>query len=143
MTQHVTPNSCLSAELGDHTPEDHVPGYSLGLRLAPDHVQTKDFCARAEELHRLHRGQTPADAELNFLEVARALDGYGMHVHPAKDCRGQEIELGVASHGLSVWQVEGRGVRRLNAFSWAKIVKISFKRRHFFVQLRAEGVNDL
>lgn len=50
---------------------------------------------RVRELHRLHRGQSRAAADLHYLEHARRLDGYGIDAHPAKvrhirdyqDCR--------------------------------------------------------
>ena len=78
---------------------------------------------------------------------------YGIELHRAKVCplsrkpidcnefgtqdtNQHEIQIGVSGTGLSVMQ---NGVK-VNQFSWAKIVKISFKRRHFFVQLRREGV---
>jgi len=32
----------------------------------------------------LYRGQTPAEAELNFLENAKKLALYGVHLHNAK-----------------------------------------------------------
>jgi len=48
-----------------------------------------------------------------------------------------EIQLGVSSAGLVVFQNNVR----INTFSWAKIVKISFKRKQFFIQLRRE-LND-
>ncbi|KAG0721204.1 Tyrosine-protein phosphatase non-receptor type 4 [Chionoecetes opilio] len=46
----------------------------------------------------------------------------------------REIHLGVTSIGLVVLQ---NGIK-MNTFSWAKIVKISFKRKQFFIQLRRE-----
>ena len=33
---------------------------------------------------RLHKGQSPADAELNFLEHAKRLEMYGIALHPGK-----------------------------------------------------------
>lgn len=131
----------LTAELGDHVPEEHAPGYSEEARVWPPARHEKALVARAEELHRCHAGMTPADAELQFLEVARAQQMYGVWTHVARDARGQEVQVGVAAHGLLVLEpgVGGGGPRLLNAFSWAKIVKISFKRRHFFVQFRSEG----
>jgi tyrosine-protein phosphatase non-receptor type 4 len=54
-----------------------------------------------------------------------------------KDTNQQEIQIGVTGSGLLVFQNNVK----VNTFSWAKIVKISFKRRHFFIQLRREGVS--
>ncbi|VVD05870.1 unnamed protein product [Leptidea sinapis] len=69
---------------------------------------------RVRELHKLHKGQSPPDAEANFLEHAKRLPCYGVESHPAKN----NI--------------------RMNTFSWSKIVKISFKKKQFFIQLKRE-----
>lgn len=89
-------------------------------------------------LHKHHKGQTPADAELNYLEIAKNLDLYGIELHPAHDTHGNQLQIGVSGNGLAIFDQQGV---RVNNFSWAKIIKISFKRRNFFIQLRREGVN--
>lgn len=53
-----------------------------------------------------------------------------------QDSTNREIHLGVTAIGLVVFQ---NGIK-MNTFSWAKIVKISFKRKQFFIQLRREVV---
>jgi len=50
------------------------------------------------------RGQTPAEAELNYLENAKKLAMYGVSLHPAKDSEGLDIKLGVCSTGLTVYR---------------------------------------
>lgn len=80
-------------------------------------------------------GQTPAEADLNLLETARRCELYGMKMHAAKDVEGVPLNLAVAHMGIAVFQ----GITRLNTFSWAKIRKISFKRKRFLVKLHAEG----
>ncbi|KAJ6225298.1 hypothetical protein RDWZM_003843 [Blomia tropicalis] len=123
----------LATELGDYGEDEHKPGYASQFRYIPS--QSKQFEAKAESLHRLHQGQTPADAEMNYLEEAKNLDLYGVDLHPAKDCEGENINIGVSSNGLTIFKQS----IHINNFSWAKIVKISFKRRFFFVQLKHEG----
>jgi len=86
------------------------------------------------ELHKLHKGQTPADAEFNFLDHAKRLDMYGVDLHRARDSSNKELHLGVTSVGLVVFQSD----LKINTFSWGKITKISFKRKQFFIQLRRE-----
>ncbi|KAL0268614.1 UNVERIFIED_CONTAM: hypothetical protein PYX00_010476 [Menopon gallinae] len=141
MTGRLTaPNSaaCLLAsytvqsELGDYNPDEHKTGYLSSLPLIPG--QTEDMERKICELHKLHKGQTPADAEYNFLEHAKRLEMYGVDLHKARDSSNKEIQLGVTSVGLVVFQ---NGIK-INTFSWSKIVKISFKRKQFFVQLRRE-----
>ncbi|XP_015524862.1 tyrosine-protein phosphatase non-receptor type 4 isoform X3 [Neodiprion pinetum] len=122
----------VQSELGDYHPEEHGPGYLSRLQLIPG--QTEDMEKKIAELHKLHKGQLPADAEYNFLDHAKRLDMYGVELHKARDSTNKEIQLGVTSIGLVVFQNN----IRINVFSWSKIVKISFKRKQFFIQLRRE-----
>lgn len=50
------------------------------------------------------RGQTPAEAELHYLENAKKLAMYGVDMHPAKDSEGVDIMLGVCASGLLVYR---------------------------------------
>lgn len=83
----------------------------------------------------IHSGQSPAEADLNLLETARRCELYGMKMHPAKDVEGVPLNLAVAHMGIAVFQ----NITRINTFSWAKIRKISFKRKRFLVKLHPEG----
>lgn len=56
-------------------------------------------------------------------------------MHPAKDVEGVPLNLAVAHMGITVFQ----NITRINTFSWAKIRKISFKRKRFLVKLHPEG----
>ncbi|CAH2216356.1 jg7418, partial [Pararge aegeria aegeria] len=118
-----------SPEIGDYNATEHQPNYLSELCLIPK--QTAEDERRIRELHKLHRGQSPADAEANFLEHAKRLDCYGVESHPAKDYHGKDIFIGVTSIGIVVFQ----NSTRVNTFSWSKIVKISFKKKQFFIQL--------
>lgn len=80
-------------------------------------------------------GQSPAEADLNLLETARRCELYGIKMHSAKDIEGVPLNLAVAHMGIAVFQ----GITRINTFSWAKIRKISFKRKRFLVKLHPEG----
>ncbi|XP_054706280.1 LOW QUALITY PROTEIN: tyrosine-protein phosphatase non-receptor type 4-like [Uloborus diversus] len=123
----------VQSEIGDFNPEEHKNGYLSDLRLIPN--QSEEMEKKIMELHKLHKGQTPADAEYNFLDHAKRLDMYGVDLHRARDSTNADIQLGVTSSGLVVFQNN----LKINTFSWAKIVKISFKRKQFFIQLRREG----
>ncbi|XP_013395604.1 tyrosine-protein phosphatase non-receptor type 4 isoform X4 [Lingula anatina] len=127
----------VQSELGDYNPEEHTDGYLSEFRFIPN--QTENFEREVSELHKQHKGQMPADAEYNYLDVVKRLDMYGVDVHLARDQSNMDIQLGVASAGLVVFQ----NSVKINTFSWAKIVKISFKRKQFFIQLRREiGTNN-
>lgn len=122
----------VQAELGDYNETDHPSNYLSELRLIPK--QTVEDERKIRELHKMHTGQSPADAEANFLEHAKRLDCYGVESHPAKDCNGKDILIGVTSIGIVVFQNN----IRVNTFSWGKIVKISFNRKQFSIQLKRE-----
>ncbi|VDD79944.1 unnamed protein product [Mesocestoides corti] len=68
---------CLQSELGDYSVEDCKPGYTNHIRLVPN--QTSDFEVEATEAHKSYRSYVPAAAELEYLNIARRLDLYGVH----------------------------------------------------------------
>uniref|UniRef100_UPI00358EC61B protein 4.1-like isoform X1 n=1 Tax=Myxine glutinosa TaxID=7769 RepID=UPI00358EC61B len=125
--------SCAAqAELGDYDAAEHLPGYLVPLHLIPNSATTPELERKVEELHRSHRGQSPAEADLSFLENAKKLAMYGVDVHPAKDSEGVDIGLGICASGLLVYKDH----LRINRFPWAKILKISYKRNSFYIKIR-------
>ena len=80
-------------------------------------------------------GQTPADADFNLLDVARRLEMYGVRLHAARDYENVQLQLAVSHQGVLVFHNN----TRINTFSWAKIRKLSFKRKRFLVKLHPEG----
>uniref|UniRef100_A0A8C6CUA8 FERM, ARHGEF and pleckstrin domain-containing protein 1 n=1 Tax=Moschus moschiferus TaxID=68415 RepID=A0A8C6CUA8_MOSMO len=86
------------------------------------------------EFHHNHIGQTPAESDFQLLEIARKLEMYGVRLHPAKDREGTKINLAVANTGILVFQ----GFTKINAFNWAKVRKLSFKRKRFLIKLRPD-----
>lgn len=122
----------VQSELGDYNIEDHGSGYLSEFRFVPN--QTEEFEREVELLHKQHVGQMPADAEFNYLDQAKLLDMYGVELHQARENSGTEVKLGVTAVGLVVFQNNVK----INTFSWSKIIKISFKRKQFFIQLRKD-----
>ncbi len=84
----------------------------------------------------IKRGQSPAEAEMHYLENAVKLAMYGVDLHNAKDSDGVDILIGVSASGLLVF----RDHLRINRFAWPKILKISYKRNHFYLKLRPSEV---
>ncbi|XP_036403585.1 FERM domain-containing protein 7 [Megalops cyprinoides] len=122
----------LQSELGDYDEE-----------LDVQHLQNKQYVPNQEyldhriiSLHKRHRGQTPSESDTQLLEVARKLDMYGIRPHAASDGEGMRINLAVTHMGVLVFQ----GNTKINTFSWAKIRKLSFKRKHFLIKLHAKIV---
>ncbi|XP_035462262.2 FERM domain-containing protein 7 [Scophthalmus maximus] len=117
----------LQSELGDYDDE-----------LDCQHLEMKQYVPNQEyldhkiiKLHKKHRGLSPADSDIHLLEVARKLDMYGIRPHPAYDGEAMRINLAVTHSGVLVFQ----GNTKINTFSWAKIRKLSFKRKSFLIKL--------
>lgn len=120
----------LQAEHGDYDPEEY-DSIDLGdFQFAPTH--TKELEEKVAELHKTHRGLSPAQADSQFLENAKRLSMYGVDLHHAKDSEGVDIKLGVCANGLLIYKDR----LRINRFAWPKILKISYKRSNFYIKVR-------
>ncbi|XP_030800210.1 band 4.1-like protein 2 isoform X6 [Camarhynchus parvulus] len=120
----------LQAELGDHDPGEHSSDYISEFQFAPN--QTQEMEEKVAELHKTHRGLTPAQADSQFLENAKRLSMYGVDLHHAKDSEGVDIMLGVCANGLLIYKDR----LRINRSAWPKILKISYKRSNFYIKVR-------
>uniref|UniRef100_A0A2K5I509 FERM domain-containing protein n=1 Tax=Colobus angolensis palliatus TaxID=336983 RepID=A0A2K5I509_COLAP len=120
----------VQSELGDYDADECGSDYISEFRFAPNH--TKELEDKVIELHKSHRGMTPAEAEMHFLENAKKLSMYGVDLHHAKDSEGVEIMLGVCASGLLIY----RDRLRINRFAWPKVLKISYKRNNFYIKIR-------
>nr|XP_033801315.1 tyrosine-protein phosphatase non-receptor type 4 isoform X2 [Geotrypetes seraphini] len=122
----------VQSELGDYNRSEHLPGYLANYSFIPS--QPQDFEKEIAKLHHQHTGLTPAEAEFSYLNIARTLELYGVELHYARDQSNNEILIGVNSGGILIY----KNRVRINTFLWLKIVKISFKCKQFFIQLRKE-----
>ncbi|XP_033705578.1 FERM domain-containing protein 7 [Tursiops truncatus] len=119
----------LQSELGDfHEETDRK--YLAQTRYLPNQ---DDLESKIVHFHQKHIGRSPAEADILLLDIARKLDMYGIRPHPASDGEGMQIQLAVAHMGVLVL----RGNTKINTFNWAKIRKLSFKRKHFLIKLHA------
>nr|XP_022906523.1 band 4.1-like protein 3 [Onthophagus taurus] len=126
----------VQSELGDFNSETMQDDYLSSFKFGFD--QNEELESKIMELHKLHKGETPAQAELNFLENAKKLPMYGIDFHSAKDSDGFEIRIGVHSSGLVIFKNQ----LRMNKFVWPKIVKISFKEHNFYIKLRIDQFDE-
>ncbi|KAJ8340776.1 hypothetical protein SKAU_G00330670 [Synaphobranchus kaupii] len=126
----VLASYAVQAELGDHSPSEHTEGYLSSSNFLPH--QDPDFLAKVESLHPQHRGLKESEAELCFLNTARTLELYGVEMHRSRDSSHSDLLVGIASGGVAIFQ----NMICSNFFSWVNIIKISFKRKRFFIQLR-------
>nr|KAF6313864.1 FERM domain containing 7 [Pipistrellus kuhlii] len=124
MVSHI-----LQSELGDFHEEIDRKHLSQ-TRYLPnqDCLESKIM-----HFHQKHIGKNPAESDILLLDIARKLDMYGIRPQPASDGEGMQIHLAVAHMGVLVL----RGNTKINTFNWAKIRKLSFKRKHFLIKLHA------
>lgn len=124
----------VQAEMGDFVEEEYPDhSYLLDSHLLPN--QTAEILAKIMEHHREHVGFSPAEADFNLLDTARKVEFYGIRLHPARDHENVCLDLAVTHMGVLVFQNKVK----INTFSWAKIRKLSFKRRKFLIKLHQEG----
>ncbi|CAG7838549.1 unnamed protein product, partial [Allacma fusca] len=124
----------VQAECGDFNEEDYPDASYLSTFKFVPH-QDLEMEKRIRENHRKHVGQSPAEADLHLLETARRTELFGIKMHPAKDEEGVPLNLSVCHLGLVLFQ----NFTKINTFSWAKIRKLSFKRKRFILKLHPEG----
>ncbi|ERE65623.1 FERM, RhoGEF and pleckstrin domain-containing protein 1, partial [Cricetulus griseus] len=117
------------AELGD------FHGEAVRKHLGQTRYLPSQDCLESKimQFHQQHIGRSPAESDILLLDIARKLDMYGIRPQPASDGEGMQIHLAVAHMGVLVL----RGNTKINTFNWAKIRKLSFKRKHFLIKLHA------
>lgn len=124
----------IQSELGDYDPDEHQDNYISEFKLVLN--QSHKLEQNVMELHKTAmKGQTPAEAELNFLKKATLLETYGVDPHSVKDHKGNQLYLGINHSGILTFS----GVRKTHHFKWIEIKKITYEGRMFIVHLM---VND-
>ncbi|XP_036808293.1 tyrosine-protein phosphatase non-receptor type 4 isoform X1 [Oncorhynchus mykiss] len=132
ITAALLASYAVQSELGDYSQNENLPGYLSEYSFIPNAPQ--DFEKEIAKQHQQHKGLPPAQSEFNYLNTARTLELYGVELHYARDQSNTEILIGVMSTGIVTY----KNRVRINCFPWLQIVKISFKCRQFFIQLRRE-----
>ncbi|KAB1279995.1 Tyrosine-protein phosphatase non-receptor type 3 [Camelus dromedarius] len=122
--------SQMEAHFGDHDSSIHHPGYLSDSQFIPD--QNDDFLTKVESLHEQHSGLKQSEAESCFINIARTLDFYGVELHGGRDLHNLDLMIGIASAGIAVY----RKYICTSFYPWVNILKISFKRKKFFIHQR-------
>nr|XP_020642236.1 tyrosine-protein phosphatase non-receptor type 3 isoform X1 [Pogona vitticeps] len=126
----VLASYAVQSQLGDYSPSIHLPGYLSDYCFTPE--QNKDFLSKVESLHEQHSGLKQSEAESCYINIARTLEFYGVELHSGRDLHNLDLMIGIASGGIAVY----RKLICTSFYPWVNIIKISFKRKKFFIQQR-------
>ncbi|XP_065519224.1 band 4.1-like protein 4A isoform X2 [Lathamus discolor] len=126
----------IQSELGDYDPYKHTAGYVSEYRFVPD--QKEELEEAIERIHKTLMGQVPAEAELNFLGVAKSLEMYGVDLHPVYGENKSEYFLGLTPIGVVVY----KNKKQVGKYFWPRITKVHFKETQFELRVLGKDCNE-
>ncbi|XP_061479913.1 band 4.1-like protein 4A isoform X1 [Rhineura floridana] len=126
----------VQSELGDYDPYKHTAGYVSEYRFVPD--QKEELEDAIERIHKTLMGQVPAEAELNYLGMAKTLEMYGVDLHPVYGENKSEYFLGLTPVGVVVY----KNKKQVGKYFWPRITKVHFKESQFELRVLGKDCNE-
>uniref|UniRef100_A0A8C0G411 Erythrocyte membrane protein band 4.1-like 4A n=1 Tax=Bubo bubo TaxID=30461 RepID=A0A8C0G411_BUBBB len=126
----------IQSELGDYDPYKHTTGYVSEYRFVPD--QKEELEDAIERIHKTLMGQVPAEAEVNYLGVAKSLEMYGVDLHPVYGENKSEYFLGLTPIGVVVY----KNKKQVGKYFWPRITKVHFKETQFELRVLGKDCNE-
>ncbi|XP_064356659.1 band 4.1-like protein 4A isoform X4 [Dromaius novaehollandiae] len=126
----------IQSELGDYDPYKHTAGYVSEYRFVPD--QKEELEDAIERIHKTLMGQVPAEAEVNYLGVAKSLEMYGVDLHPVYGENKSEYFLGLTPVGVVVY----KNKKQVGKYFWPRITKVHFKETQFELRVVGKDCNE-
>ncbi|CAI4224608.1 unnamed protein product [Auanema sp. JU1783] len=126
---HVLLGSLVAqAEFGDASTSAEYEQYLRTAKLAP---RNNDLLDKIKDAHKEHKGLTPAEAEIKYLDTCKQLSMYGVFVFDAKDKSNNPVSIGICATGINIY----KETIRLHRFLWQSINKISYRKNTFALKL--------
>lgn len=126
----------IQSELGDYDPYKHTASYVSEYRFVPD--QKEDLEDSIEQIHKTLLGQVPAEAENNYLAIAKTLEMYGVDLHPVFGEKQAEYFLGLTPVGVVVY----KNKTQVGKYFWPRITKVYFKETQFELRVLGRDCNE-